>query len=280
MVQVDPAGQTYRIVLGKSADIRIVIAEQIVVQSRFPIQVLPLQAQVLGIIQILLIFLILYAAPGAAVTLPAQRSVAVGQAFRFAVRRRVEVKYLGRRVAVDARQRFIAALIGIDIGEGHAVASFLQQPETFPQKRGGLAFAGRLAQILTLLPHPLLRAPPERIIVELHMLLGFAAMLAVAHHLAEAMIGVVEILPTVVAFAFFHRAAKDIVSVINSLIMQYAVVPLAELPLIQQVGCRIVPVALGIRQRAVPAQQSTGGIVLITLVGERVGVVFFAVRLF
>ncbi len=216
LVQVDPAGQTYRIVLGKSADIRIVIAEQIVVQSRFPIQVLPLQAQVLGIIQILLIFLILYAAPGAAVTLPAQRSVAVGQAFRFAVRRRVEVKYLGRRVAVDARQRFIAALIGIDIGEGHAVASFLQQPETFPQKRGGLAFAGRLAQILTLLPHPLLRAPPERIIVELHMLLGFAAMLAVAHHLAEAMIGVVEILPTVVAFAFFHRAAKDIVSVITA----------------------------------------------------------------
>ncbi|GAA3589227.1 hypothetical protein GCM10023078_16110 [Gibbsiella greigii] len=56
MVQIYSTKQPYRVMLGKSADIRIVVTEQIVVQSGFAIQVLALQTQVLGIIQRLLVF--------------------------------------------------------------------------------------------------------------------------------------------------------------------------------------------------------------------------------
>ncbi|CAI2030536.1 Uncharacterised protein [Serratia quinivorans] len=83
------------------------------------------------------------------------------------------------------------------------------------------------------------------------MLQGFAAVQAVTYHFAEPMFGVVTVLPAVVALAFFHRAAKGIVTVIDALIVHNAVMPLAELPLIQQVGGRIVAVALGVWQGAV-----------------------------
>lgn len=78
----------------------------------------------------------------------------------------MEVKHLRLRSAVDTCQRLVAPLIGIHIGERHTVARFLQQSEAFPQEGGGLALAGRLAQVLALQPHLFLRASPEPIIVQ------------------------------------------------------------------------------------------------------------------
>ncbi|MNE16344.1 hypothetical protein D3C80_1092860 [compost metagenome] len=165
----------------------------------------------------------------------------------------MEVKHLRLRPAVDTCQWLIASLIGIHIGERHAIAGFLQQSETFPQEGGDLALAARLAQVLALQPYLFLRAPSEWVVTELHMLQGFAAVQAVTYHFAESVFGVVTVLPAVVTLAFFHRAAKGIVTVIDALIVHNAVMPLAELPLIQQVGGRIVAVALGVWQGAVLA---------------------------
>lgn len=85
------------------------------------------------------------------------------------------------------------------------------------------------------------------------MLLWLAAVQAVAHYLAKAMFGVVTVLPAVVALALFHRAAEGIVAIVDALVVHHPVVPLAELPFVQQVGGRIVTVAFGVRQRTVLA---------------------------
>ncbi len=47
--------------------------------------------------------------------------------------------------AIDARQRIVAVLIAIDVGERHIPVYLLQQAEPFPDEPGGNRLAGWLS---------------------------------------------------------------------------------------------------------------------------------------
>ena len=48
--------------------------------------------------------------------------------------------------AVNARQRVVAVLVAVNVGQRHIIMNLLQQPEPFPGKPGGDRFTGWLAR--------------------------------------------------------------------------------------------------------------------------------------
>ena len=128
MVQILPTPQPNRILIHKSTRIRFVIAHQVIVQPGFFIIILVLKSE--RLMCILINILILFqTTPSSVFAVPQQIAVDVGHLFRYAdlvVVEIGEVLFAVFGVVKDLRQRFVAVLVGIDIGVAAFVGILLQ----------------------------------------------------------------------------------------------------------------------------------------------------------
>ncbi|MNN45633.1 hypothetical protein D3C81_1599790 [compost metagenome] len=109
LVKVQTTGQTNRVRLGKAAYLRIVEAEQVVVQADFAVQVLALEAQVLFFRQAGGALFIPTCAPGQVARRPHDLAGVIGQLLRQAVDVIVVMQHLlVSTQAIHPGQRFVA----------------------------------------------------------------------------------------------------------------------------------------------------------------------------
>ncbi len=174
---------------------------------------------------------------------------------------------------VDTRQRIVAVLIAVDVGQWHFPVHFLQQAEPFPDKPRGDWLTGWLAA-----QHLAARfadASPERIVAEADLRLRFIAVPRLADDLRQAMLAVVAVVPAHLAVIFLHGATVDVIAPANAVQMRQAVVRDLLSRSFERVGCIPAPLLLA-GQRAVLNQQAPGAVVLPAVPAERVIVTLFA----
>ena len=137
--------------------------------------------------------------------------------------------------AVNTRQRIVAVLIAVDVGQRHIPVHLLQQPEPFPDKPGGDRLAGRLPK-----QHLAARfadASPERVIAEADLRLRPVAVPRLADDLRQAMFAVIPVMPAV-------PAERVIVPLFTHRVIAVVVIPAARRR------------TLGIAGKDVPAMQA------------------------
>ena len=124
--------------------------------------------------------------------------------------------------AIDTRQRIVAVLIAVDVGQWHIPVHFLQQPEPFPDKPGGNRLTGWLAA-----QHLAARfadSSPERIVAEADLRLRPVAVPRLADHLRQAVLTVVAVVPAGLSVIFLHGASVDVIAPANAVQLRQAVV--------------------------------------------------------
>ena len=124
--------------------------------------------------------------------------------------------------AVDTRQRIVAVLIAVDVGQRHIPVHLLQQTEPFPDKPGGDRLAGRLPK-----QHLAARfadASSEWVIAEADLRLRPVAVPRLADDLRQAMLAVVAVVPAGLAVILLHGAAVDVTAPANAVELRQAVV--------------------------------------------------------
>ncbi|SAB52666.1 Uncharacterised protein [Enterobacter hormaechei] len=175
---------------------------------------------------------------------------------------------------VNTRQRIVAVLIAVDVGQRHIPEHFLQQPEPFPDKPGGDRLAGRLPK-----QHLAARfadASPERVIAEADLRLRPVAVPRLADDLRQAVLAVVAVVPAGLTVILLHGAAVDVIAPANAVQLRQAVVSdLLSRAFKRVTGCIPAPLLLA-GQRAVLNQQTSGAVVLPAVPAERVIVPLFA----
>ena len=124
--------------------------------------------------------------------------------------------------AVNTRQRIVAVLIAVDVGQRHIPVHFLQQPEPFPDKPGGDRLAGRLPK--QHLASRFADASPERVIAEADLRLRPVAVPRLADDLRQAVLAVVAVVPAGLAVILLHGAAVDVIAPANAVQLRQAVV--------------------------------------------------------
>ena len=124
--------------------------------------------------------------------------------------------------AVNTRQRVVAVLIAVDVGQLHIPVHFLQQPEPFPDKPGGDRLAGRLPK--QHLASRFADASPERVIAEADLRLRPVAVPRLADDLRQAVLAVVAVVPAGLAVILLHGAAVDVIAPANAVQLRQAVV--------------------------------------------------------
>ena len=175
--------------------------------------------------------------------------------------------------AVNARQRVIAVLVAVDVGQRHVSVQLLEQAEPFPDKPGGDRLAGWLSA-----QHLLARfadASPERIVAEADPRLRPVAIPRLADRLHQAMFAVIAVVPASLTVIFLHGAPVDVITPANAVQLRQAVVRDLLSRSIERVTGRIPAPLLLAGQRAVLNQQAPGAVVLPALPAERVIVPFF-----
>ena len=124
--------------------------------------------------------------------------------------------------AVNSRQRIVAVLIAVDIGQRHIPVHLLQQPEPFPDKPRGDRLAGWLpAQHLAA---RFADASPERVIAEADLRLRPVAVPRLADDLRQAVLAVVAVVPAGLAVILLHGAFVDVIAPANAVQLRQAVV--------------------------------------------------------
>ena len=116
--------------------------------------------------------------------------------------------------AVNTRQRVVAVLIAVNVGQRHIPVHFLQQPEPFPDKPGGNRPTGWLSA-----QHLAARfadAATERIVAEADLRLRFVAIPRLADDFRQAMFAVVAVVPARLAVILLHGAAVDVITPANA----------------------------------------------------------------
>ncbi|KMV36677.1 hypothetical protein ACH50_00035 [Franconibacter pulveris] len=99
--------------------------------------------------------------------------------------------------------------------------NLLQQPEPFPDKARGDAFAERLAgKVLTA---GLADAPPQRIVAEANFHLRFVAVAWLADNVRQAVLSIVAVAPAGLPVIFLYRAALDVITPLNAVKPRHAV---------------------------------------------------------
>ncbi|SAG61334.1 GTP-dependent nucleic acid-binding protein engD [Enterobacter hormaechei] len=123
---------------------------------------------------------------------------------------------------VDTRQRIVAVLIAVDVGQRHIPVHFLQQPEPFPDKPRGDWLTGWLAA-----QHLAARfadAATERIVAEADLRLRLVAVPRLADHLRQAMLADVAVVPAGLSVIFLHGASVDVIAPANAVQLRQPVV--------------------------------------------------------
>ena len=124
--------------------------------------------------------------------------------------------------AVNTRQRIVAVLIAVDVGQRHVPMHFLQQTEPFPDKSGGDRLTGwQAAQHLA---SRFADAPTERIVAEADLRLRFVAIPRLADDLRQAMFAIVAVVPAGLAVILLNGAAVDVITPANTVQLRKAVV--------------------------------------------------------
>ena len=134
----------------------------------------------------------------------------------------MEPENLRRFHAVNTRQRVVAVLIAVDVGERHVSVQLLQQAEPFPDKPGGDRLAGWLSA-----QHLAARfadASPERIVAEADLRLRPVAVPRLADHLRQAVLTVVAVVPAGLSVIFLHGASVDVIAPANAVQLRQPVV--------------------------------------------------------
>ena len=124
--------------------------------------------------------------------------------------------------AVNTRQRVVAVLIAVDVGQRHIPVHFLQQPEPFPDKPRGDWLTGWLAA-----QHLAARfadAATERIVAEADLRLRLVAVPRLADHLRQAMLADVAVVPAGLSVIFLHGASVDVIAPANAVQLRQPVV--------------------------------------------------------
>ena len=162
--------------------------------------------------------------------------------------------------AVNTRQRIVAVLIAVDVGQRHISVHFLQQAEPFPDKPRGDRFTGWLAA-----QHLLVRfadAPTERIVAEADLRLRLVAILQLADDFRQAMFAVVAVVPAGLAVILLHGTAVYVILPANAVQLRQAVVrDLLSRAFKRVTGSIPAPLLLA-GQRAVLNEQTPGAVVL------------------
>jgi len=116
--------------------------------------------------------------------------------------------------AVNTRQRVVAVLIAVNVGQRHIPVHFLQQPEPFPDKPGGNRLTGWLSA-----QHLAARfadAATERIVAEADLRLRFVAIPRLADDVRQAVFAVVAVVPAGLAVILLHGTAVDVIAPANT----------------------------------------------------------------
>ena len=159
--------------------------------------------------------------------------------------------------AVNTRQRIVAVLIAVDVGERHISMHFLQQTESFPDKPGGDWLAGWLSAHH--LASRFADASPERIVAEADLRLWPVAIPRLADHFRQAMFAVVAVVPAGLAVILLHGAAMDVITPANAVELRQTVVrDFLSSPLKRVTGRIPAPLLLA-GQRTVLNQRRGGG---------------------
>ena len=124
--------------------------------------------------------------------------------------------------AVDTRQRIVAVLIAVDVGQRHIPVHFLQQPELFPDKSGSDRLTGWLAA--QHLASRFADAATERIVAEADLRLRPVAVPRLADHLRQAVLTVVAVVPAGLAVIFLHGTTVDVIAPANAVQLRQPVV--------------------------------------------------------
>lgn len=124
--------------------------------------------------------------------------------------------------AVNARQRVVAVLIAVDVGQRHVPVHLLQQPEPFPDKPGGDWLTGWLPK--QHLASRFADASPERIVAEADLRLRPVAVPRLADHLRQAVLTVVAVVPAGLSVIFLHGASVDVIAPANAVQLRQPVV--------------------------------------------------------
>ncbi len=175
--------------------------------------------------------------------------------------------------AIDTRQRIVAVLIAVDVGERYIPVHFLQQPEPFPDKPGGNWLTGWLSA-----QHLAARfadAPTERIVAEADLRLRPVAIPRLADDLRQAVLSVVAVVPAGLTVVLLHGAAVDVITPANAVQLRQAVVRDLLSRTFQRVTGSIPAPLLLSGQRTVLNQQTPGAVVLPAVPAERVIVPLF-----
>ena len=163
LVEVYTAQQPYRVQLRVAPTRRIIVAEGVVMQPRFAVQILPLEAQVLRHIPADARGFPFAVSPGGGHALPHHVAVAIGDFFRQTIQFGVIPENVSMLPdAVGTGQRFVAVL-RVDILHRRiriAVAVFADHLQTRPREMR----AFRL--VVALFPHQFFRAATRSILAE------------------------------------------------------------------------------------------------------------------
>ncbi len=123
LIQVIPTPQPNRILIHKPPGLRLVITQQVIMQPGLFIKVLVLQSE--RLMRVLVNPPVLFqTTPGSVFAVPQQITVDVGHLARYTdlvVVEIAEVLFSVFGIVKDLRQRFVAVLVGVDIG----VAAFV-----------------------------------------------------------------------------------------------------------------------------------------------------------
>ena len=115
--------------------------------------------------------------------------------------------------AVNTRQRVVAVLIAVNVGQRHIPVHFLQQPEPFPDKPGGNRLTGWLSA-----QHLAARfadAATERIVAETGLRLRFVAIPRLADDFRQAVFAIVPVVPDL-AVILLYGTAVDVIAPANT----------------------------------------------------------------
>ena len=128
LIQVIPTPQPNRILIHKPPGLRLVITQQVIMQPGLFIKVLVLQSE--RLMRVLVNPPVLFqTTPGSVFAVPQQITVDVGHLARYTdlvVVEIAEVLFSVFGIVKDLRQRFVAVLVGVDIGVAAFVGVLLQ----------------------------------------------------------------------------------------------------------------------------------------------------------
>ena len=161
-------------------------------------------------------------APGAVSPFPAHLAFHIGQTLRRAVGLTVEPENLRSINAVNTRQRVVAVLVAVDVGQRHIPVHLLKQPEPFPDKARGDGFAERLTgKVLTA---GLADAPPQRVVAEADFHLWLIAIAWLTDDIRQAVLSIVAVAPAGLPVIFLNRAAINVITPANAVQLRQTVV--------------------------------------------------------